>query len=323
MTGSDSMLFGLENIWVSWLNFKKGKTKTREYYLFEYDLENNLIGLYQQISTLSYKHGSYRNFYVCDNKKRTISEPQIRDKIVHRLIYNYLLPIFDNTFDFDVWSCRKDKGLTGALIRTKFLLKNNPGAFVWRSDIKKYFENINHEILFNLIKRKVREERAIYLIREILESFYSDEDKKIGIPLGNLTSQIFSNIFLNELDRYVRHTINPLAYIRYGDDFIVIMRTQDELALARRKIVEFLDTNLKLVLNPKNDIIVKTNHGLRFLGAFITPEAINLNKRNRKRVIKKLNTSNASSYFGLVKKYGSGKLRKQLKWKIFEVLTQT
>lgn len=310
----------LLNIWQSFWNFKKGKNKTAEFYRFEYNIENNLNGLNKNIIEKNYRHGFYRTFFVCDNKKRKISEPQIRDKIVHRLIYDLLLPIYNKTFDFDVWSCRPEKGLVGALDRTKFLIKKNPDCFLWKTDISKFFDNVDHFILLKIIRRKISNETLLYLIEEVLRSFNSGKSSKKGIPLGNLTSQIFANIYLNELDRFIRNEIKPLAYLRYGDDFIVIMKRHVELTHSREKIIEFLERCLKLKIKANCDIVLKTNHNLKFLGMIINSEKIILNKRNRKRVISNLKFKNISSYFGLAKKFGSKELQTELKWKIFDIL---
>ena len=111
MTGSCSIDLSLKNIWKSWFDFKKGKKKTAELNIFEYYLEANIFKLFQELNNRSYQYGEYRKFVVADNKKREISVAPIRDRVVHRLIYNYLVEIYNETFIYDVWSCRKDKGI--------------------------------------------------------------------------------------------------------------------------------------------------------------------------------------------------------------------
>lgn len=317
---TESINLELINIWQSFWNFERGKSKTTEFYKFEYNIENNLRSIYRNIIDKEYKHGSYRTFIVCDNKKRKISEPQIRDKIVHRLIYDLLLPIYNKTFDFDVWSCRPEKGLVGALDRTKFLVKKFPGCYLWKTDISKFFDCVDHLILLKIIRRKISDENILYIIEEVLRSFNSGKSATKGIPLGNLTSQIFANIYLNELDRFIRNEIKPLAYLRYGDDFIVIMKTRCELLISREKTIEFLKYCLDLKIKANCDVVLKTQHNLKFLGMIVNSEKIILNKRNRKRIFLNLNFKNIPSYFGLAKKFGSRELQTELKWKIFEIL---
>ena len=123
----------LSNIWRSWYAFSAGKNKTLELETFSYHLEENIPKLHSEIETGRYKHGPYRKFIVCDNKRREIRVACIRDRVVHRLIYDYLVTIYDKTFIFDVWSCRKNKGLQSAIERAQEFLRKNPRSFVWRT----------------------------------------------------------------------------------------------------------------------------------------------------------------------------------------------
>ncbi|MBI5306435.1 RNA-directed DNA polymerase [Candidatus Wolfebacteria bacterium] len=140
------------------------------------------------------------------------------------------------------------------------------------------------------------------------------------MPIGNLTSQIFANIYLNELDRFVKHTIKPQAYLRYGDDFISISENLEQLKQNRDKIIEFIKNELRLEINAKNDIIVKVRQGLKFLGVWIYPKGRKLNKRNWKRAQTLLNSRNLSSYNGLVKQHSKEKRIKEFNWIILEKL---
>lgn len=140
------------------------------------------------------------------------------------------------------------------------------------------------------------------------------------MPIGNLTSQIFANIYLNELDRFVKHKLKMKYYLRYGDDFILIHRDLEELTCLRESVIRFLDEKLKLALNPKNDKIVKAKHGLRFLGTIICPHGRKLKKRNRNRIRSRLSISNAGSYYGLSKKHGNRKAIKEFCWRIHDIL---
>lgn len=141
-----------------------------------------------------------------------------------------------------------------------------------------------------------------------------------GVPIGNLTSQIFANIYLNELDRFVKHMIRPQAYLRYGDDFIVIAQSREKLAEYRKDIIAFLAARLILEINSKNDIMVKVRHGLHFLGCDIFPNGRRLKKRNRRRMARRLNTRNISSYHGLVRAHENAKYTKRFRWEVLERL---
>lgn len=138
--------------------------------------------------------------------------------------------------------------------------------------------------------------------------------RRYGIPIGNLTSQIFANIYLNELDRFVKHTIKPKVYLRYGDDFFIITEKKSEAVIFRERITSFLWCKLRLEINGKHDIIIPVRRGLRFLGAEIFPRGRRLNKRNRKRIVRNVKKGNVASYRGLIVKHEKRKKIKQFDW---------
>ncbi len=320
----NSIDLSLSNIWRSWYKFRKGKKGSYELEQFSYYLENNLAELHSDLNNGGYRHGGYRIFIVTDNKKRQISVASIRDRVVHRLLYEYLVPIYDKTFIFDAWSCRKNKGLLGAIERAGRFLNSYPQSFIWRADITKFFNNIDQKILFQILQRKITDLKLLKLLKEVIgsgtrEKFFA---QRKGIPIGNLTSQIFANIYLNELDRFVTHTIKPQKYMRYGDDFIIITDDLDRLNQVRKEVVKFLAENLRLEINAKNGIIIKAKWGLKFLGVKIFPKGRRLNRRNWQRVKSRLNLQNISSYSGLVKKHDKEKRIKEFNWIILDKLNK-
>jgi len=161
----------LSNIWQSWFKFKRGKKITKEFAYFQYRLEDNLWRLYLDFKQNNYQHGPYRKFTVMENKRRQLAVATIRDRVFHRLIYEYLTPIYDKTFIYDVWSCRKNKGLFGAIERTQLLLKKYPSGFIWRADITKFFNNVNKNKLINIINRKIKDEITLNLIKKVIGSY--------------------------------------------------------------------------------------------------------------------------------------------------------
>ena len=295
--------------------FERGKKRTTELERFQYFLEDNLTKLHQDLISNNYQHGGYHYFMVCDNKKRKIAVASIRDRVVHRLVYEYLVSVFNNPFIYDAWSCRRKKGLFGAIERTQHFLKKYPNYYVWRTDIKQFFNSVDQEILLNIIKRKVLAAQALNLIRKIIESF--GKESKIGLPIGNLTSQIFANIYLNELDRFVKFNLKIKGYLRYGDDFVVFSKNRNNLIKIRREVIAFLSNNLRLSINQKNEIIIKARAGLFFLGAKIYPKGRVLNKRNWQRIRSHLAWNNYSSYYGNIKKNQPEKLN-YFEWLILE-----
>lgn len=169
--GSVSIDLSLANIWKSWYKFRRSKRKTKELEYFQYFLEKNLSQLYLDLNRGEYKHGDYKNFTVVDNKRRDISVATVKDRVIHRLLYEYLVKIYDETFIYDAWSCRKDKGLIGAIERTRKFLQKYPDSFIWRSDIKKFFDNVDHQTLIKLLLLKVTDDKAITVLKEIISSY--------------------------------------------------------------------------------------------------------------------------------------------------------
>lgn len=324
MIGNDSIDISLSSLYKSWYKFKAGKSRTNKLEEFEYKLEKNIFNLYRELRNKTYKHGQYHRFAVIDNKKRQISVADIKDRLIHRLLYDYLVTNFDKKFIYDVWSCRKNKGLIGAINRAQLIAKKYKDGYIWRADIKKFFDNVNQEVLFKILKREICCKTALWLLKEIIISYRISINNQgscasfsRGLPIGNLTSQIFANIYLNELDRFILHHQKPLAYLRYGDDFLVFKRDLARLKKIRENVIRFAFWKLSLSINPKNDVIFKTKRGIRFLGVEIFSNGRRLNKRNISRATSKINLINASSYCGLVKQHYK-KLLNVLNWKILE-----
>lgn len=314
--GSEVINLGLKDIWKAWSKFRKGKRMSMEMHEFQYHLHKNLNQLYRDLNSRAYRHGPYKKFTVCDNKRREISVSSVRDRVVHRLLYDYLVPLFDPTFVYDAWSCRKGKGLIGAIQRTQSFLNSYPDAYVWRADIKKFFDSVNHEILANLILKRANSSTTNWLISLVIRSYSTCSGT--GIPIGNLTSQIFANIYLNELDHFVKHTLKPKAYLRYGDDFVIFVDSKEQIIEVRLKVIAFLQRALKLELHPTNDHIIQARQGLKFLGCWIYPMGRKLTNRNWVRVKERVNLRNISSYHGLVSHHSTKKKQKEFRWRLLE-----
>lgn len=154
----------LENIWQSWFLFRRGKKRSREIIAFEYYLEKNLAELHDELARGAYTPSPYRFFEVTDSKRRTIAVTPIRDRVVHRLLYEYLVDIFDKRFVYDAWSCRKRKGTLGALTRAQSFFHAQPSWFVWRADITKFFDHVDREVLLDLLKRRVSDPKTLALL---------------------------------------------------------------------------------------------------------------------------------------------------------------
>ena len=164
----------LSNIWKCWYLFRRGKRKTAEIDEFQYDLEKNIGELCRELNSGNYRHGGYRRFVVYENKKREIAVASVRDRLVHRIAYEYLVPIFDKTFIYDVWSCRKNKGLAGAIERAQRMMRGNKDCFVWRADVKKFFDTVDQATLTRVIARKIADPKALFILGEIIQSYPQD-----------------------------------------------------------------------------------------------------------------------------------------------------
>ena len=321
MIGNDSIKFdiSIESLWHAWLAYRKGKQRTSEFEKFSYNIEVELVQLHKDLANGSYKHGSYRYFEVIDNKKRTIVVAQFRDRVVHRLLYDYLIAMYDKTFIFDAWSCRKNKGLHGAIDRAQSLLNRNQNAFIWRSDISKFFDSVDQRVLFQLLQRRIKDPIAIILIEKVISSYHSKFGHAIGMPIGNLTSQIFANVYLNELDRYVSHTLHPIGYLRYGDDFVIFGKNRQEVLNLRLEIIKYIESTLHLHINLKSDIIRQSKQGLKYLGCWLYPSSRNLTNRNFNRIKERLSLQNIASYYGIAT-HCQPNLTPTLNWMIEQLL---
>ena len=308
-----------------WDEFKKEKRNKKDVQQFERHLEDNLFELYRQLKRKTYRHGTYQEFYVTDPKRRHIHKSSVRDRVLHHLLYKYLYELFDKHFIYDSYSCRKDKGIHKAVKRLeKFarIVSKNYTENCWslKCDIKKFFASVDHDILKNLIARKIRDEDINWLINNVIDSFSSEKGLGRGIPLGNLTSQIFANIYLNEFDQFVKHKLKMKYYLRYADDFLVLNTNTDpkwkEIYL--ESIKEFLESDLRLELHPKKIATRKLRWGIDFCGYIVLPHYILPRTKTKKRVISKISKGNISyqslqSYLGYLSHANSFKLSEKLK----------
>lgn len=162
---------GLSNIWRSWFMFRRGKRKNKELANYQYSLEDNLWRLYADLNEDKYIHGPYQYFTIQESKRRDIAVASVRDRVVHRLVYEYLVSIYDRTFIYDAWSCRIGKGLTGAINRTEKFFRKYPKSFVWRADVTKFFDNVRQDTLLNILSRRVKDKNARRLIKIIIASY--------------------------------------------------------------------------------------------------------------------------------------------------------
>lgn len=290
---------------------KARKHKTRKYYVLEFEeyLQDNLKNLQEELKNQTYKPQQLKTFILRDPKTRKISKSAFRDRIVHHALVRIIEPIFDKIFIYDSCANRRGKGNLFALKRFdlfKRKVTNNlhSKAFCFKADIKHYFQEVNHDILLEIICRKIKDEKVIFLIKKILangvlQTGFCDK----GMPLGNLTSQFFANVYLNELDYFVKHKLKVKYYIRYVDDFVILHNSKEQLKIWKQEIESFLTEKLKIELHLDKSKIISLSKGVDFVGF----RCFWYHKLLRKRNIKKM--------FMKVKKYKIGEISKE---KLFE-----
>lgn len=298
-------LVSIENIFAAWDGFKKGKRNKLDVMFFERHLEDELFQLQTELSTQTYVHQPYSQFHVWDPKFRVIHKAEVRDRVVHHVLFNYLEPLFQPSFIRQSYACQKGKGLhlgveelAGAL-RTA---SKNYTRIVWclKLDIRKFFDSIDHEILLSLLGKRVGEVEVFKLLVQVVRSYSSTQGVGKGIPIGNLTSQIFSNIYLNELDHFVKNELQERFYFRYADDFILVHPERAYLERMLPLIQEFVVERLRLVVHPNKIILRKFSQGIDFLGYVLLPHYRVLRTKTKRRMFQRMSQQVADFNEGLV-----------------------
>ncbi|KKT32320.1 MAG: RNA-directed DNA polymerase (Reverse transcriptase) [Candidatus Moranbacteria bacterium GW2011_GWF2_44_10] len=285
-----------ENLFSAWDNFKVGKIKKKDVQAFESKLEQNIFQLHRELRGRSYRHGSYASFYIRDPNQRHIHKAEVRDRILHHAVFSILNPIFEATFISHSFSCRIGKGThKGVIALEKMIRKETQNysrrCFILKCDVRKFFDTVDHGILMRILKKRIKDENALCLLREIISSFSSEHSDIFtvrGLPIGNLTSQLFANIFLNELDQFVKNKMRLKFYARYTDDFVIVGKDERELKNMLSEIRSFLKDRLSLELHPKKIVIRKYSQGIDYLGYIVLPHYQLLRTKTKKRVFKKL-----------------------------------
>ena len=288
-----SKIISMENLTLAWQKARKGKT-TKEYVIeFEKNTEKNLLDLHFELKEGTYSPKPLKTFILRDPKTRKISKSDFRDRLVHHAVVQVIEPIFDKTFIYDSCANRKGKGNLFALKRFDFFKRkvtknNSQNAFCLKADIKHYFQEVDHEILLNILTNKLRDKETILLIKKILSNVAilgGGEDQQFkGMPLGNLTSQFFANVYLNKLDYFVKHKLRTKYYVRYVDDFVILHSSKSQLEVWKQEISNFLNKELKLELHPEKSRIISLLRGVDFVGFRNSVSFRLLRKRNIRKI---------------------------------------
>ena len=313
-------IISLENLLEAWKEFVRGKRSRKDVQEFERDLMTNLIALHRELAAKKYSHSAYQHFKIADPKPRDIHKASVRDRLLHHALHRKLLPFFAKTFISDSNSCQDGKGTHRALRRfRKFIgmVSENNTQTVWvlKCDIKKFFANIDHAILLDMVAQYIPDQDILDLVSVIVRSFHSSV-AGIGLPLGNLTSQLFVNIYMNEFDQFMKHRLKAKYYLRYADDFVIFSRDQGELKKLILLIQCFLSEQLKLNLHPQKVFIKTLASGVDFLGWVHFPDHQVLRTTTKRRMLKRLKENRSSatlqSYLGLLRHGNTYKIRKHI-----------
>ena len=277
-----------ENILKAHKLSRKGKGYREEVILFNLKQEEYAMWLYENLSNMTYKHGGYTTFYIYEPKMRKIEKSRYIDRIVHRwVVDNFLIPYFVPTFINTTYACLKDRGMHKACLDLQFAMKHCKrkwdNYYILKMDVRKYFQNIGKEILYEILKKKINDKKLLWLLKEII---YSNEGEK-GLPIGNYTSQMFANIYLNEMDQYIKHQLHCKYVFRYMDDAVILLKTKEEAKDALENITIFLRDKLELELNSKTQIF-KNTQGVNFCGYKINEYRLKIRDKGKRKLKKKI-----------------------------------
>jgi len=314
-------IVSIDNLLAAWQEFIKGKINKADVQKFSFRLMNNILSLHRDLINRKYRHGGYQCFKIKDPKTRTIHKASVRDRLLHHAVYRLLYPFFDRIFISDSFSCRKNKGTHKSLDRFRSFARrvsknNTKTCWILKCDIKKFFASINQSILLEILKKYIPDKNIIHLLKEIIFSFCSAE-YGTGLPLGNLTSQLFANVYMNEFDQFVKHKLKVKCYARYADDFVILSENKEDLENKIGPIKNFLHNELKLTLHPDKIFIKTLSSGTDFLGWKHFFDHRILRKTTMVRVIKNVqnsdyNSATLNSYFGLLKYGNTHKVKKTI-----------
>lgn len=282
-----------ENLYAAFRNAAKGKSQRLDCAGFAWNREREILKLQAELLSGAYSHGPYREFEVKDPKRRQVKAARFRDRVVHHALCNIIEPIFEARFISDSFACRKGKGTLAALERCRVLARRFCCGYVLKADISKFFYSVDHAIMLNTLGRRIADKRVLALVAEILASseddrfrdYFQGDDlfalqRPTGIPIGNLTSQLFSNIYLAELDYFVKQELRWKPYLRYMDDFLLLGPEKKGLWSALSRIEAFLAEKLRLRVHPKKRTVSPVDRGIDWVGYMVFPDRVRIRRRN-------------------------------------------
>lgn len=320
-------IFALENIHRQYLNCRRNKRNTINALRFEYNLEENLIKLREELENQTYGPSRSVCFVLKQPKLREIFAADFRDRVVHHILVDYLEKIWEPVFIYDSYACRRGKGTHAAVHRLQSFMRKvsrngTRRAYFIHMDIHGFFLHIDKEVLFRIVAKRVKDEKVLWLARQVIfhdctknfvlkgkrdllekipphKTLFGTENKR-GLPIGNLASQFFSNVYLNELDQFVKHQLRARYYVRYSDDFVLLHEEKETLLDWKAEVKEFLQFQLRLLLNERRQSFESLKNGVDFLGYIVRPDYLLV----RRRVVNCLKAKLASYEQALIRREG-------------------
>jgi RNA-directed DNA polymerase len=283
-----------ENLYHAFKKAARGKRSQANVAAFEFDLEDNLFRLQEELQARTYRHGAYDSFYIHDPKHRLISAAPFRDRVVHHALCNVIEPIFERSFIDDSYANRKGKGTHAALDRCQAFARRY--RYVLQCDLRQFFPSVDHAILRATLAHRIADPEVLWLVDRVLESgvgvlageyemvYFPGDDlfaatRNRGLPIGNLTSQFWANCYLNPFDHFVKRTLRCRAYLRYVDDFLLFAHDKGQLWAWKRAVREYL-AGLRLALHERRSTVYPVTNGIPFLGFRVYPNRRRLKRAN-------------------------------------------
>jgi retron-type reverse transcriptase len=282
------------NIRLAFLKAIRGKRESPSVINFCQNLDKNLSLLRNKLLTLNPEWGGYRSFLITDPKLRTISTAPFEQRVMHHAIMNILEPVFERPLIYHSYACRKGKGTHTAVLYAFDKCKTKP--YFLKLDIRKYFDSIDHEILKTQLRKLIKDTRLIFLLDGIIDSYNTLPGK--GVPIGNLTSQFFANLYLAFMDHFILEKLRPCAYCRYMDDFVLWSTSMEQLKDMLAKTNDYLSKNLNLTVKPP--VFGNSASGLPFLGFLVKEKGIYMLQKSKRRVTVRMLEITASLYQGSI-----------------------
>jgi len=295
-------LIDFGNLHSAYLNASRGKRGQPNVAAFDFDLEANLLELQAALANRTYRPGPYRSFYIREPKLRLVSAAPFRDRVVHHALVQIIEPIFERSFIDDSYANRSGKGTHRALDRCQAFAQRYP--FVLQCDLRQFFPSIDHQLLREILARKIADPDVLWLMDQIIDSgvgvlaerydmvYFPGDDlfaaqRPRGLPLGNLSSQFWANCYLNPLDHFIKRQLRCQGYLRYVDDFLLFADDKRRLWAWKRAVQAFLN-GLRLALHQRESTVYPVTNGIPYLGFRVYPTHRRLKRRNGVAFAKRL-----------------------------------